>query len=450
VAWEDYRYNNFDIYFAKSSDRGGTWTDPNLRVNDDLRTNEKNQQKPSLAVDLFGAVYVVWEDYRSGNWDIYFSSLQPEHPISPKATYLKVEGYYESTPEIQHLITHEPTFSFTHYDMNSDPLIQYNASVWDAEGSSLLWYCNMTMTEPVPSGTEVSLKYNTLPYPTNGPPLEDGETYKLRVSVQNSTGTWSYFSEAEFHLNEVFSPIALVSPLDDTVIAASSIQVVNWTSPEPDSEGDSPVIYYWQVATDSTFTNVIASGSGINTSSDAFSTTPSTSYYWRVNLYDGWETGSYGNATYGYWNFTTSTPSTDNSPPTITNKASVPNSIVVNSTLAFTFIATDGDLDSLVWSKVSGPNWLTIGSTNGTIYGTPSLNDLGTNDFTIQVSDGISGIDSHAFTINVQTEQERNGGDADDSSMTLVLALIFIIIVVILIVVIVKLRKKSGKGENIY
>ncbi len=69
VAWEDHR-NGSDIYFTTSSDSGGTWTHPNVRVNEHSTRGSYN---PSLAVDDNGNIYVTWTDDRNGPSDIYFA-----------------------------------------------------------------------------------------------------------------------------------------------------------------------------------------------------------------------------------------------------------------------------------------------------------------------------------------------------------------------------------------
>ena len=70
TAWQDYRRNQADIYFSKSTDGGRTFS-RNLRVNDDL--GRAGQLYPSLAVDARGALYLAWHDFRRGNQDVYFS-----------------------------------------------------------------------------------------------------------------------------------------------------------------------------------------------------------------------------------------------------------------------------------------------------------------------------------------------------------------------------------------
>ncbi|MCX6894865.1 MAG: putative Ig domain-containing protein [Verrucomicrobia bacterium] len=49
--------------------------------------------------------------------------------------------------------------------------------------------------------------------------------------------------------------------------------------------------------------------------------------------------------------------------------------------------ATDGNGDALTYAKGTGPVWLTIAA-NGTLSGTPATADVGTNSWTVSVSDG--------------------------------------------------------------
>ena len=69
AAWHDYRNGNMDIYFSYRP-ASGNWG-PNVRVNDDAGT--AYQYYPSIAVDASGNAYAVWNDWRNGNMDIYFS-----------------------------------------------------------------------------------------------------------------------------------------------------------------------------------------------------------------------------------------------------------------------------------------------------------------------------------------------------------------------------------------
>jgi len=78
AVWEDGRNGgvfNRDIYFTLSTDGGFTWAEDDIRVNDDdPLPHTANQNKPDLAYDPSrDLLYAVWQDQRSGDFDIYFS-----------------------------------------------------------------------------------------------------------------------------------------------------------------------------------------------------------------------------------------------------------------------------------------------------------------------------------------------------------------------------------------
>lgn len=66
LVWYDDTPGNFEIYFKKSADRGATWT-----ANKRLTNNEGYSKYPAIAADGQN-VYVVWDDDRLGNYEIYF------------------------------------------------------------------------------------------------------------------------------------------------------------------------------------------------------------------------------------------------------------------------------------------------------------------------------------------------------------------------------------------
>ena len=85
AAWQDQRIPlEYEIYFAKSTDGGATWSFPNIRVNDD--SPGYNQFLPSVAADALGSVSVAWEDYRNTpTGDIYMANLGPPAPYEINA-----------------------------------------------------------------------------------------------------------------------------------------------------------------------------------------------------------------------------------------------------------------------------------------------------------------------------------------------------------------------------
>jgi hypothetical protein len=451
VAWDDDRKLDNDIYFSYSINKGETWLVPDVNVIDDTGGT---QRLPAIGTGGSGPVYLAWRDNRNNPNDIYSAFVGAIHPF-PFADQLTVEGYSGGTPEIMHIIEHKPEFGFKYTDPGAQPSGRYNISMYDSTGSSLLWFCNMT--DSVPSGSVKTVTYNTAPCPENGPALVDGISYILRVKVANSTDNWSPQAEVTFHLNEVLRPISPETPEDSSLLEAKFDQLVGWTSPGDDSEGDSPVNFFWEVAMDPDFSDIIESGSGLVTRSGTFDTTPSGTFYWRVKLSDGWETGSYSNQPDGFWDFTSYTDSGENEPPVITNKADVPTEGKVNSSISFTFLATDPDGDKLSWSKTQGPYWVSIGRESGNLTAIPALEYVGANTITIQVSDGRGGRDTHTFTLTV-TEDSNGGGngdgddgvdeDTDFTTLCLLFILIVIIILLLLFFIIAKRRKKEDEEEE--
>ncbi len=66
VVWYDYRDGNFEIYYKRSTDAGLNW-EADIR----LTNNTAESYYPSIAI--FGSVvHVVWQDYRDGNFEIYY------------------------------------------------------------------------------------------------------------------------------------------------------------------------------------------------------------------------------------------------------------------------------------------------------------------------------------------------------------------------------------------
>jgi len=67
VVWQDNRDSNDEIYFKYSGDKGMSWSD-DLRLTNQLAASKF----PSLAVDAAGNVYIIWTDKRDGKLQIYF------------------------------------------------------------------------------------------------------------------------------------------------------------------------------------------------------------------------------------------------------------------------------------------------------------------------------------------------------------------------------------------
>jgi hypothetical protein len=62
--------------------------------------------------------------------------------------------------------------------------------------------------------------------------------------------------------------------------------------------------------------------------------------------------------------------------------------------------ATDEEGDTLMYSKVGGPAWLSVAA-NGALSGTPGAGNVGANTFTVQAADGNGGVDTAVLNIQV-------------------------------------------------
>jgi RHS repeat-associated protein len=77
AVWEDHRSNQWNVYSSRLAAGASTWGS-NLRVTDNTSSNKFT---PDVAVGTDGSAYAVWEDNRSGNADIWFSTLAPGSSI---------------------------------------------------------------------------------------------------------------------------------------------------------------------------------------------------------------------------------------------------------------------------------------------------------------------------------------------------------------------------------
>jgi len=91
VIWEDYTPGNYEIYFRKSADGGATWQSAQRLTN-----NPGFSSNPRIA--KYGSnVYIVWSDSNPGNEEIYFcrsadsgTTWQPALRLTKNAGYSEV------------------------------------------------------------------------------------------------------------------------------------------------------------------------------------------------------------------------------------------------------------------------------------------------------------------------------------------------------------------------
>lgn len=94
VVWSDRRDGNYEIYFKHSLNQGMTWS-----MDTQLSQSSCYAWFPSAAV-LNQTVNVVWSDFRSGNWEIYFiQSLDGGISWGPEQKLIQ-SGVNSTTPSI--------------------------------------------------------------------------------------------------------------------------------------------------------------------------------------------------------------------------------------------------------------------------------------------------------------------------------------------------------------
>ena len=96
IAWQDYRDGNWEIYYTKLNSVGNTL------VEDTRLTNSSASSTfPSLSVDVLGIIYLVWQDYRNGHdWDIYYTKLNNMGNTLVDDLRLTVDGANSENPSL--------------------------------------------------------------------------------------------------------------------------------------------------------------------------------------------------------------------------------------------------------------------------------------------------------------------------------------------------------------
>jgi len=67
VAWHDDTPGNYQLYYKRSTDGGTSWS-----ANQRLTWTSNDSFTPDIAADSLGGVHVVWNDYSSGNAEVYY------------------------------------------------------------------------------------------------------------------------------------------------------------------------------------------------------------------------------------------------------------------------------------------------------------------------------------------------------------------------------------------
>jgi hypothetical protein len=91
LAWQSWRRTNFEIVLAALADKH-RWSEPQV-----IRPNPANDWSPALAADAKGNVYVAWDTYDKGNYDVML--FRPDDDL--KRTWVVASSAkFEARPSI--------------------------------------------------------------------------------------------------------------------------------------------------------------------------------------------------------------------------------------------------------------------------------------------------------------------------------------------------------------
>jgi len=201
-----------------------------------------------------------------------------------------------SDPALYHItVVSNFRINWTHHDPNNDP--QVAAVIYIRDALSQVWTDNV--------GAVQETTYDGLP-------LLKCHDYWVGVRTKDAGPDYSDVTELLFHTNCVPAPVNRLWPVNGWTTSAKSDQRVWWAYSTESDPGDT-LNYTWKVSTTPTYTPLISTGTTQNNYSDPFQTDPSTTYYWCVEVSDGWGAPVSNCGT--PWLFMTSTPPT---PPTAT------------------------------------------------------------------------------------------------------------------------------------
>jgi hypothetical protein len=67
VVWSDFTSGKFEIYFKRSTSGGVSWSSTKR-----LTWSSRDSSEPAIAIDSSSAIHVVWEDNTPGNFEIFY------------------------------------------------------------------------------------------------------------------------------------------------------------------------------------------------------------------------------------------------------------------------------------------------------------------------------------------------------------------------------------------
>lgn len=200
IVWTDNSLGNFDIFFIKSTDGGNTFSKP-LNLSNDPGLS----YLPRIATAGKNSVYVVWTDNSLGNYNILFSRSSNAGASFDKPIILSNLKGVSNFPSI------------TTYDNNSVYVVWSHKNNTDFDPSNTenqTQTYDIFFTKSLDRGTTFSKPVNLSDDPGNsqGPAVavsEKGIVYV--VWTDNSVGTYETFFTKSLDRGNTFSKVSVIS-----------------------------------------------------------------------------------------------------------------------------------------------------------------------------------------------------------------------------------------------
>jgi len=74
IVWQDYRDGNYEVYYKRLDNNGNTIVPDKILLDNDAKSSEY----PSIAIDSKDNIHIVWQDYRDGNADVYYKNFSED------------------------------------------------------------------------------------------------------------------------------------------------------------------------------------------------------------------------------------------------------------------------------------------------------------------------------------------------------------------------------------
>jgi hypothetical protein len=329
----------------------------------------------------------------------------------PTASFPGVDGYLDATSGIMHILSATPMLNWTYFD-SLTLQTAYEIRVGTQTGFSDMWASGIT------TGAATSVAYG-------GTALADGTDYYFAVRVSDGT-KWSNWTEVMFHTNAPPPIPTLDLPANGTTDVPPGSLDLEWNT-VTDADGDT-ITYYWYLSEQSDFTPLEDEGSTGSTT-DTTDVQATTTYYWMVEAYDGYEYSGSSEV----FEFTTAA-----------DTGSIDGTVVDD--------ATDDPIQGAIVELIDSNGDLVDTDTTSSL-GAFSFTDLDFDTYSVRVT--ALGYNGHveedvivssgtpvtlAIRLTEKTEEEL------DWMLILIPLLIIIIIIVILMILLLKRRKKPEEA----